>query len=836
MGFELSDINTKIFDYLKQGTMGVGPIKVLSPDDQFVPKEGWLWDYKQSIASDKLGLAKTALQIVSFHNSYGGYILYGIGEKVKDKDFSPVELDLTQVDPAQIRNKIKHYTGINIDFTFKDVDYSINGTSYKFGLIHVPLRTQNETPIQFIKNGPEKNSGKPLFNRDDTYYRNQDECIPATTCSDWQILFSSRDFTQMLSAGRAIEGDEAATITHNLPDKNLICSEFVGRSAVLNLLWSWLADEFEYTKILSGDGGKGKTSIAYEFCRSFLQAPPVQYERVVWLSAKEQQFSGITNDFYDLQNSDFNSATSFLQCLAEECALDNSEYNELSYTAIKRDLKSGLKIFPSLYIVDDLDSLDDENQRKVVDACRQLGTPSVRFLVTTRKKLAYSADICIDVPGLDEDDFHKYIDTVVLRYKLKTITNKDVKKIYNQCDGSPLLSASILRLYKLGSPLIEALNEWKGHAGEDARNAALKKEIASLSSESRRILLIIFYFKSCSLAEIKQTAGIEKIKLNDCLEELQSLFLVNEPKFIESEDRFSISNTTHLLVAENVSDMAYDYQKLKNDIKTMKSGVPDQKKGNRRLIGMAISQSLALIKENRIPDAIKTVDQQLIRFPKNSDLLLMKARCLSSNESPKYEDIKRLLKESIESGQKKELAYELLYKSERKLNSASGMLEVSTRAYQLNNSNEEVWLLRLANAYVAMSEVRDASSVIKDLMHASDALTMSMERSNKFTRDIRIKELNLLHDLIWKKLEVDATYSWLSSFDIVMELIVRGDSRTSLYLNARRCLDEARTESTMSKGKLDAYMICVEKFIRHIKSRPIPDQKSRPFNDLTSGL
>jgi hypothetical protein len=320
------------------------------------------------------------------------------------------------------------------------------------------------------------------------------------------------------------------------------------------------------------------------------------------------------------------------------------------------------------------------------------------------------------------------------------------------------------------------------------------------------------------------------------LEELQSIFLVNEPNLIESEDRFSISNTTYLLVSENLSEMAFDYQKLKTVVKTMKAGVTDKKTGNRRLIGMTINQSLALIKEGRIADAIETVDLKLRMFVNNPDLLLMKARCLTSKQEPDYGTIRTLLKKSIESGQSKELAYELLYRSELALGSPNGMLEVSTRALELKDSNPESWLKRLAGAYVTRAENRDAGAAIQDLMEASLALTKSLEWDSVFSRDLRIEELHRLHDLIWIKLERDLTYSWLSSFDIVMTLIKRGDSRTSVYSNARRCLDEARTEGKMSKGKIEAYGICVKKFINQMESRSASDKRDKLFLDLSSGL
>ena len=834
--FDLTEVNRIVYSCISRGCVGSEPLEALIVDNSFVSKESWLWDYKEALKSDALALAKTVLQVVSFHNTCGGYLFYGVKEIEKDKVFSPVPIDLSQFDPAQLRNKIKHYTGRSIDITFKDLTYSLEGTEHKAGLIFIPKRDKNSNPVSFIKNGPEKKPGKPLFSSEETYFRHLDECLKATRPNDWQTLFSAREFNPSYGTDNNLYESNNFKITHNLPDRNLICSNFVGREIILSSLWEWLSDDMEYTKILSGDGGKGKTSIAYQFCRSFIQSTPVNYERVIWISAKEKQFSGINNEYFELQESDFNSSESFLKLLVENCALDPYEYEGVSVKQIKRELREALPLFPSIYVVDDIDSLEEDEQRKVVDACRQLGSINTRYLITTRKKLAYSSEICLDVPGFPIQDFTIYIASLVEKYGLKEIKGKEIEHLHNTCDGSPLLAASILRLYKQGVPLSKAITEWKGEAGEDARNAALKREILSLSPEAKRVLLAIFHFVSCSYTELKQAVGMEQIKLIDSLEELQSLFLVNEPKLIESEERFSISSTTALIISEIQSDMAFDYKKLKNTIKSMKVGPSAKKTGNTRKVGLAINQAIALIRDNRISEAIETVDHQLRILNENPDLLLMKARCLASLEKPDHEKIRGLLRRSHSAGQRKELLFDLWFNAETKLNSANGIIEVSQKALEAQDFDRKSWLERMARGLVLRSQYRDLDSEIKDLMEASDFLTDSLDLLDRTPKEIRIEELNSLHNLIWSKLEASNDHSWLTCFDMVLEMIKRGDIRTKMYANARRCLSEALVEGKPSEKKKVAYNLRVDRFFDLLKNRPEKDKTDRPFSDIKDSL
>ena len=92
------------------------------------------------------------------------------------------------------------------------------------------------------------------------------------------------------------------------------------------------------------------------------------------MSAKERQFSGIQNDYFDISPADYNDLESFLKTLGHNLGFNDKELDETSTIFLKNKVKEGLKHFPSLIIVDNVDSLSDDDQKRVIDTCRQLGS------------------------------------------------------------------------------------------------------------------------------------------------------------------------------------------------------------------------------------------------------------------------------------------------------------------------------------------------------------------------------------------------------------------------------------------------------------------------------
>ena len=57
-----------------------------------------------------------------------------------------------------------------------------------------------------------------------------------------------------------------------------------------------------------------------------------------------------------------------------------------------------------------------------------------------------------------------------------------------------------------------------------------------------------------------------------------------------------------------------------------------------------------------------------------------------------------------------------------------------------------------------------------------------------------------------------------------------------MYRNACRCLTETKSEPKFSENKMNAYDICVDKFVKLLNSRKQKDKDDRPFDDLVSSL
>lgn len=840
--FDIQSVNESVYEFVKSGTVGQRVLDTLVTSDVVVQKEGWLWDFKKELPTNKESVAKAVRSIVGFHNTLGGYLIYGVHETEKDKGFSISGVDPSELNVAQLRTQLTNYTAQHIDITVGEA-YARNKAKEKVILvvIHVPKRG-DEAPVKFVKNGPEV-SRKNLFRADQVYMRQLDECMPASTPEDWQLLYSPRSGESLLGI-KNVGGTARKHLDHNLPDRQLICPKFIGRKEIISQLWRWLSDPFEYTRILAGDGGKGKTSIAYEFCFEFSIAAPANFERVLWFSAKEKQFSGIANEHYQLKPADFYDTESFLRSLCENLALKSEEYEDASIDYLKQQAKFALSIFPMLVVVDNVDSVEEDDQKRIVDACRQLGSNNTRFLVTTRKRFAYSSDLCIEVSGFPEEEFRRFLDSTCNRFGLHRITGKEITKLRTATDGSPLLTESILRLVRHGDSLHEAIKEWKGRAGEDARSAALRKEICGLSREAKRVLLAAVYFGACSATELRQSVDMEKLQFNDSLEELRSLFLIDDSRIIDNEARFAVSSTTSLLAESLKESLAFDHSKLRSKVTSLRNGINFQKKeGNRKHVGQAISQSLALLRDGDICGAIDTLDVELKRQKMHPDLLLAKGRCLLRKEPFSHEDARKTFSDSYENGQRKDLLFELWYELEEKINYPNGMIEVASKAIDADVSGVAEWRHRAAKAFVlrAIDRKKDQNnsiSALEDLKTASWQLGQSISTSQGFWRKSRVDEAYALHDFTWKIAEETHDIGWLSVFDLLMDQVAQGDIRTVQLTRTVRCLEEAVHEKrgVLPEKYRDAISRRIGRIDEALKNRTDADKRDRDFNDLHQRL
>lgn len=807
----IAEVQRKITNCLREQVVGSCVLEALVFNGEFVPKEGVLWDYKEKADLDQLGLAKVVRHIVSFYNTYGGYIIYGVSEEIPDIKFVGSGVDENSLDIQKLRANIEKYTGDTIDVTYREIPYQIGSKELVYGILNVPKRHHDIHPVMFVKNGPQKNPRSLLFNVDDIYYRKGDKCIPAKEPEEFIFLARDRDRAKLFDFSEESVRAIASTVTlsHNLPNKNLICSKLIGRRKILSDLWKWLSDEFQYAKVLAGDGGKGKTSIAYEFATQIAKSSPYNFEQVIWLTAKKRQFSGIYNEFYDLPETHYQDLETLLKEIGIMVGLGQDELETNSIAILKKRVKAAIQTLPAMIVVDDLDSTDPNEQKRIMETVQWMGDQNSRFLLTTRANLSYSTDMSLVVPGMERDEYNDYIAELNRKFSVNIVKKNVIDKLFKATSGSPLLTESIVRLVRKGSPLEQAVIQWSGQAGEDVRNVALRKEIDGLSDQARRVLLSASLLGQCSLSELKQLTGIEDTQLQDCIAELQSLFLISAPRIIEEEPRFEVPPNTIAVVEQNKTRLASDHASLQGKVKKLRSGVRFEKKiGNRRMVGQAISQAHALAREGDYGNAIKTLDNTLRKQKNQPDLLLAKGKLLFNAENSNLDSARKLFRRSFENGQRKELLFELWYDAEIEAKYQHGAVEVSTYALENKIGDELSWLRKRAVAEASQGIIFDKSGELGSALSNYELACEDMKKAVNISSGIEkyelIQEAAALHDLCWNKAKALDKQRWSTAFNIAHKAVQRGDLRSVNFYRMTEAIEQLESEFSSSDVRLSS--------------------------------
>jgi hypothetical protein len=168
-----------------------------------------------------------------------------------------------------------------------------------------------------------------------------------------------------------------------LPPRESVVSEFVGRHVELEELWRWFSDPTSRRWSLSGEGGKGKSALAYRFATEVKFKAPEPFQIVLWISAKQKRFDEgkivIVNDpdFYDLD-----SALSRI--------LVEYGWTEEADLGVERKRERALELlnsFPALLIVDDADTLEGKAEDAAEFFTFYVPQTKTKVLLTSRRVL-----------------------------------------------------------------------------------------------------------------------------------------------------------------------------------------------------------------------------------------------------------------------------------------------------------------------------------------------------------------------------------------------------------------------------------------------------------------
>jgi tetratricopeptide (TPR) repeat protein len=588
--------------------------------------EAVLWDFKRELPvppaqkinqamSEKYDLAFSEIvkDSASFYNTFGGYMLAGVDDITRkvigfDKPF----------DSADLNKRIQGATGSNIETVYRVITFQIGDKTYALGLLFIPKRPEKFRPAQFKKTAPKSETGKVAYNQNDIYFRQLDSCKPAVTSEELEFVFGPRETDLSVSLPKVIE--------NNLPSRDVDLSQFIGRDRELRELWFWLSDNFSPVRIVSGLGGVGKTSLVYTFAERLIYHSHAGIDRVIWLGAKPETWSGSKGSFIKSSRVDFTDITEALKQLLMESGCPPEQMPESpSLDELLRLGVEHLATFNYLIVLDNLDSLSDADQQLLLYLMVQLCSASkTKALITARRNLGATTTILTYLSGLTKEDFSKFINDKCRQFKLsvdvKTL-EQTVTALYDASNGSPLFALSILRLVSLGDSIKDAIANWKGADGEAVRNAAFQREIGRLKGNEARVFLVLSYLERGSVDEISGILKLNRYEVQNALETLQGFSMTTTESALPGGAIFQIPSTL-ALVSDLLQARVADWKKIKSRCQSHVEIA--QNRGV--FVGTAIQRTISRLSTGDIDGAREIVDEALANLPSNPDLNCLDAK------------------------------------------------------------------------------------------------------------------------------------------------------------------------------------------------------------------
>ena len=235
-----------------------------------------------------------------------------------------------------------------------------------------------------------------------------------------------------------------------LPSRESIAPRFIGRQPELRKLNEWLEDSYSRVWLLAGDGGKGKTAIAYDFAEATRNQPHPELEIVIWLSAKARKF--VSGQSVDIESPDFWDLNSALDSVLRAYGAPDSE--EMDTREKEKECLNYLGQLPALIILDDVDSLEGQNIEAMNFFVHRTHITTSKVLLTSRRVPFGMEPTVTQVTGFEprSDDGIRFIDSRIQMFELDPAQFPRATKnsILEACDGSPLFVQDLLRLCRIG--------------------------------------------------------------------------------------------------------------------------------------------------------------------------------------------------------------------------------------------------------------------------------------------------------------------------------------------------------------------------------------------------
>jgi hypothetical protein len=831
----IASLNEAVMSCLAKGDVSTEIVAILrTREGALVKREGDLWDYKSVLGTTKLDQAELVRDILAFHNSFGGYLLYGVAD---DGSLCGCE----NLNEQSVRQWVRTYAQLDLEvavasYTIDEVDITV---------VYIPKRDRSAVPVAICRLGPDIPAKKTsFFKPGDIFFRTNDSSQLIRGSDDLRFLMGERRHGSDVVA-RSLN---IATTLNNLPDRSIIFGRFFGRESVKEELWTWLADQMSRYRVLAGPGGVGKTSAAYSFCEEVCTEAPLGLYQVVWLSAKRNQFSAARNEEISLPYKQesrifgeaYSSFDTLLDALSYHLALSDEEWDGLERPLKMRRLIDALAIMRILVVVDDLDSLPPDDQRMSVEFAMSIGSGTSRFLFTTRKNYLAPLSSTIELHGLENEAFRSFVAYLQDVYDRK-LQPSELKSLERDTGGSPLFIESIFRLLKLGERFGEALARWKEADGEAVRAASFRKELEQLGWASKKVLFAMSMFESVSLVEVRKMSELERAEVEAAVIELGRLFLI-QSREIGGVARFEVAPNLKRLLQELKADLVPNYTEISRRAATLRSDTRDgHTRGKNRDVAAAIRQAMAYLSEGNVADARTTIESVLKTHKKSSDLWMVYARCLSAIEPLDISKTRYAFQESFRNGKREPQLFFKWIEFELQYGNSNAAIDVAEKGQEAihESGSAYAWLAKRAEAHLKRGLEREARrefmDAIADLRQATSLASMAIRKAPPAAKSSIIPFAQQANDSIWSLVTQQGQFNANDRYQVARSAISAGDRRIVCVLRLIEAAESGIQEPSFRECNQAKIREWIEEISSNIQSCNVPMVHVR-FEKLTDML
>ena len=408
----------------------------------------------------------------------------------------------------------------------------------------------------------------------------------------------------------------------HLPPSDEIYSEFVGRPGELNKLSDWLASDSPQV-LVWGYGGAGKSALAYRFARDIREGSGEGLIAVGWISAKKSEYvEGIVRE----RSADFGDMDSLVSAIWS--ALYGAD--ELPESLEPAALIQELKIMPMLLVVDDLDTISEDEALSEFLLHDLRNTPT-RVIYTSRHRVPGMRNL--EVPPFTVQELGEFVSNRSEVYGADgELCLKRVQGIMSVTNGYPLFVDDLIHHAALVGIHV-ALQDWGQRRGDAAREYALRRQVEYLGHSSGEVLIALSIANRALVpVEISNITGLTDADVEAGLKALLTWRMVNQVTMDGSPSPAYRMNA-------NTSRLVHQTYRKDNRLKTFSASfsalsgerVPEAKKS---AIGKIINRTKEIFRNDSFDSARDYLEENMTGELADSPDLYGVLGWLYSNQQP----------------------------------------------------------------------------------------------------------------------------------------------------------------------------------------------------------